>query len=78
MTGFTDHSLFLFESIKYIDNNSLGRFLDNLKKEQAIFIITEALKYSQKNGLFDLNESESISKSLRILESLVNQNDLGG
>ena len=48
---------------------SLGVFLDNLKKEQAILIITEALKFGYERGLYDLKESESISKSLRILST---------
>jgi hypothetical protein len=47
----------------------LGVFLDNLKKEQAILIITEALKFGYERGLYDLKESESISKSLRILST---------
>jgi len=67
MTGTTE-SYFLFETIQYKDNKSLGIFLDNLKKEQALMIVSEALRHGFRNGLFDLNESESISRSLRILE----------
>ena len=47
MTGSTEQQIqgALFGTIQYANDESLGVFLDNLKKEQAIFIIAEALKY---------------------------------
>ena len=46
MTGSTEQQIqgALFGTIQYANDESLGVFLDNLKKEQAILIITEALK----------------------------------
>jgi hypothetical protein len=71
MTGATEQQIqgALFGTIQYADETSLGVFFDNLKKEQAILIITEALKYGYERGLYDLKESESISKSLRIIST---------
>jgi hypothetical protein len=71
MTGTTEQQIqgALFGTIQYANDESLGIFLDNLKKEQAILIITEALKFGYERGLYDLRESESISKSLRILST---------
>jgi len=65
MTGSTTQTL--FESIQYQDMNSLNIFLDNLKKEQALFILEEALSMAHRNGFYNLREAEAISKSLRIL-----------
>jgi hypothetical protein len=70
MTGSTQ-SYFLFDTIQYTDNESLGKFLDNLKKEQAIMIVTEALQHAFRNGLYDIKESEAISRSLRIIDHKV-------
>jgi hypothetical protein len=71
MTGATEQEIqgALFGTIQYANETSLGVFLDNLKKEQALLIITEALKYGYERGLYDLKESESISKSLRIIST---------
>jgi hypothetical protein len=71
MTGATEQEIqgALFGTIQYANETSLGVFLDNLKKEQALLIISEALKYGYERGLYDLKESESISKSLRIVST---------
>jgi hypothetical protein len=71
MTGATEQEIqgALFGTIQYANETSLGVFLDNLKKEQALLIISEALKYGYERGLYDLKESESISKSLRIIST---------
>lgn len=70
MTGSTE-SYFLFDSIQYTDNKSLGIFLDNLKKEQAMMIINEAIQHGFRNGLYDIKESEAISRSLRIIDETI-------
>lgn len=66
MTGSTNYDS-LFETIEYADQKSLGIFLDNLKTEQAMLIVTEALKHAFRNGVYNMNETEAISKSLRVL-----------
>lgn len=66
MTGSTIAET-LFDTIEYQDEKSLGIFLDNLKKEQSLFVIQTALIYCHRNGLFSLKESEAVSKSIRVL-----------
>ena len=70
MTG-TTHQITrsLFQTIEYADQKSLGVFLNNLKSDQAFLIVSEALNYAHRNGIFDLNESEAISRSMRILNT---------
>jgi hypothetical protein len=66
MTGSTTYES-LFETIEYTDQKSLGIFLDNLKSEQAIMILSEAVKHAFRNGIYTLNETEAVSRALRIL-----------
>jgi hypothetical protein len=67
MTGDTIQGGSLFQTIQYENDESLGKFLDNLQLEQAHLIIEESLRFAFRNGIFDLKESEAISKSLRII-----------
>jgi hypothetical protein len=57
----------LFDSINYSSNEQLNSFLDNLSKEQAIYCLVEACKSAYNRGSFRLDESEAISRALRIL-----------
>jgi hypothetical protein len=57
----------LFESLHYTSQEQLNLFLDGMTEDQAIHCIKESLNYAFVKGLFDLQESEAVSKSLRIL-----------
>ena len=57
----------LFESIPYYNEEHLNQFLSNMTQEQAIYCLMEAVKVAYRRGSFRLEESETISKSLRIL-----------
>jgi hypothetical protein len=57
----------LFESLHYTSQEQLNLFLDGMTEDQAIYCIKESLNYAFVKGLFDLQESEAVSKSLRIL-----------
>lgn len=70
MTGSTQYEGALFDTIQYVDDSSLGKFLDNLKKEQALFVIGESLKFAFEKGVFNLKESEAISRSLRVINNV--------
>jgi hypothetical protein len=59
----------LFESLHYTSQEQLNLFLDDMTEDQAIYCIRESLNYAFVKGLFDLQESEAVSKSLRILFS---------
>jgi hypothetical protein len=55
----------LFNSIEYKDNEQLKTIIDNIGHEQAYFFIVKAIEYSYSSGIFNLTESEIVSKSLR-------------
>jgi predicted PolB exonuclease-like 3'-5' exonuclease len=57
----------LFESLHYTSQEQLNMFLDNMTEDQAIYCIKESLNYCFVKGMFDLQESEAVSKSLRVL-----------
>lgn len=57
----------LFDSINYADDNSLDRFMCEMNKEQAIYVLIESAKASYRRGAFKMEESEAVSKALRIL-----------
>jgi hypothetical protein len=62
----------LFGSIPFYSTEDLTSLIDNLDEKQTKHIITQSLQYAYKSGIFNLLESELISKSVRIL----NNNDL--
>jgi hypothetical protein len=55
----------LFNSVAYYQPEDIQLLVDNLSYEQSLFMISQALEYAHKNGLYSLQESELISKSLR-------------
>jgi hypothetical protein len=55
----------LFDSVAYYQPEDIQLLVDNLSYEQSLFMISQALEYAHKNGLYSLQESELISKSLR-------------
>lgn len=57
----------LFESITYYNEEQLNQFLSNMTQEQAIYCLTEAVKTAYRRGAYRIEESEAISKSLRVL-----------
>jgi hypothetical protein len=57
----------LFNSVPLLTENHLQTLIDVMDREQAIFLIVQAVKYAYHNGMYSLGESEIISKSIRIL-----------
>ena len=57
----------LFNSIEYKSLSGFEDFISNMSDEQAKLCLIEAVKYSFSRGLYTLEESEVLSKSLRIL-----------
>lgn len=65
----------LFNSINYVSLESLEKFLNELTKEQSLYIITEAIEMSYRLGDFSLQEAEFLSKSIRILNKEIYNKD---
>lgn len=59
----------LFDSIAYYTSNDVNTLCDDMNLEQAYYMIIKALEYSHSSRIFTLQESELVSKSLRIMNS---------
>lgn len=57
----------LFDNINYTSNEQLDIFIDNMTEEQALFCLKLAIQSCHLRGAFTLEESESVSKALRII-----------
>ena len=57
----------LFGSVNYKSPEDIIKLIDSLESPQAFYMITKALEYAHTNGLYSLEESEIISKSLRLV-----------
>ena len=59
----------LFDSIAYYTPNDVNTLCEDMNLEQSYFMIIKALEYSHNSNIFTLQESELVSKSLRILNN---------
>lgn len=66
---------FIFDSIKYETPTDLQNFIESLDETQSFYILTKAAEMAYSRGVFTLQESEILSKSLRILSSQYLRND---
>lgn len=57
----------LLSSISYTNPEDYVKFLDNLTPEHAVIVLIAAANHCQARGLFTLDESELIAKSIRTL-----------
>lgn len=57
----------LFESITYYNDIQLDEFLYGMTKEQAIYCLIESSKAAYRRGAFKIEESEAVSKAIRVL-----------
>ena len=58
---------FLFGSIGINKPEDVDNLIENLTFEQSFYIITQALEYGRNSNLYSMQETELVSKSLRIL-----------
>ena len=66
-TGTTEPIGYLFESIAIYEPSAISKFIDKMTPEQAFYVITQALHMSYTKNIFSMQESEVLSKSLRVL-----------
>jgi len=66
-TGTTEPIGYLFESIAIYDSSAISKFIDKMTPEQAFYVITQALHMAYTKNIFSMQESEVLSKSLRVL-----------
>lgn len=65
----------LFNEIFYYSQENLDSIVNDMTYQQAIFFIIKALEYSHISGIYSLNESEIVSKSIRILRKKGSDSD---
>jgi hypothetical protein len=58
----------LYNSINYTSTEDLDTFIDNLSDTQALFCLIEASKMAHNRNIFTIEESELLSKSIRMLK----------
>ena len=59
----------LFDSVAYYTPNDVNRLCDDMNLEQAYYMLIKALEFAHKSRIFTLQESELVSKSLRVMNS---------
>ena len=59
----------LFDTMHYSSNEQLNLFIDGMNEEQAMYCLKQALIACHVRGSFTMEETEAVSKSLRILNS---------
>lgn len=57
----------LFDSIMYNSVEDVENLIENLTKEQSMYMVSLSIDKAIRNNLFTLQELEIISKSLRII-----------
>lgn len=65
----------LFDFLNCNSNEEFDKLINSIEKEQSIFYITQAVQTGFKRGSFTLQESEIISKSLRVLSTPDNKDN---
>lgn len=62
----------LFGSIPLKNEDHLQVILDTMDQNNAVYILTQAIKHAYNQGAYSLGESEVLSKSIRILNKPTN------
>ena len=59
----------LFDILNYSSNEELDQILNNLGHEQSLFFMTLAIKSAYNRNVFSMEETELVSKCLRVLQT---------
>ena len=57
----------LFDTINYHNVADLDRFVQNLTGDQSLYCVVQAAKAAHKRGVFSIEESEIVSRAIRVL-----------
>ena len=66
---------FLFDSVGYNKPEDVDRLIDEMTIEQSFYILTQSLHYVHSSRLFTMQETEVVSKALRVLHKKISSND---
>lgn len=59
----------LFDSINYYKIEDLNKFIDELTPDQALYCVVQAAQTAYRKNIYNLSESELLSKSIRLLST---------
>lgn len=62
----------LFDIITYHNVEDLNNFITNMTPDQGLYILIQAVRAAHSRGIFSIEESETVSKSIRIITSSSN------
>jgi hypothetical protein len=65
----------LFDSIAYYTPKDVDNLCDDMNLEQSYYMLIKALEFSHRSGVFSLQESEVVSKSLRVMNRHLTNNE---
>ena len=57
----------LFDTINYTNLNDFDKFVQNLTGDQSLYCVVHAAKAAHKRGVFSIEESEILSRAIRVL-----------
>ena len=57
----------LFNTINYREIHELNKFIDEMNVDQALFCLVHATRHAHNRGLYNIEESEVVSKAIRVL-----------
>ena len=57
----------LFDIISYYKLEDLSKFIEEMNNEQALYTVVQATRAAHKRGAYGMEESEVISKAIRVL-----------
>jgi hypothetical protein len=65
----------LFDSVGYNKPEDVDKLIDEMTIEQSFYLLTQSLHYVHHTRLFTLQETEVVSKALRVLHKKISSND---
>jgi hypothetical protein len=65
----------LFDSVGYNKPEDVDRLIDEMTIEQSFYLLTQSLHYVHNTRLFTMQETEVVSKALRVLHKKISSND---
>lgn len=64
---------YLFESIAIYEPSAVSKFIETMETQQAFYVLTQAIQMAYSKNIFSLQESEILSKSIRLLTEPKNE-----
>ena len=65
----------LFDSVGYNKPEDVDKLIDEMTIEQSFYLLTQSLHYVHNTRLFTMQETEVVSKALRVLYKKISSND---